>query len=153
MTKADRLTKLIEELRNVLKNRKLKSTVQREIILKAMLERNSHLTPDEILDEANKIAGKHKIGKATVYRALNFFEEEGFVTSISFGSEGKKYEINPLSHHDHMICLECDLIIEFVSQNIEDIQEQIASQNGFTIKHHAMQLYGTCKKCNDKKRT
>ena len=116
------------------------------------MENDGHLSSDEIYAAANKLAKGAQIGKATVYRTLNFFENEGFVSSISFGIDGKKYELDIKEHHDHMICVMCDGIAEFVSQEIEDMQEKIAKQNGFLIKHHAMQLYGVCNKCSENKK-
>lgn len=146
--------KLFEELssklRATVRDRGLKNTIQREVILKALINTKGHLTSDEILSAVVKTPEGKNIGKATIYRTLNFFEQEGFVSSISFGIDGKKYELQIKEHHDHMICDVCDEIIEFVSEEIEKIQLQIAEQNGFEIKWHAMQLHGLCRECNEK---
>jgi Fur family ferric uptake transcriptional regulator len=121
------------------------------MVLKVMIEAKGHLTPDDVLYAANKLLGKQKLGKATVYRALNLFEEEGIVTSISFGIEGKKYELNLHKHHDHMICNSCGDITEFYSEEMENIQDKIALEHGFKITSHAMQLFGLCSSCATKK--
>jgi len=142
-----KLNKLLVKLRELLKEQKLKNTAQRELILQAMFENNGHLTPDEVLVASNKLSGNNKIGKATIYRTLNFFEKEGFITSISFGIDGKKYELNLHKHHDHMICDRCGAIDEFFSEEIETIQENIAKNSGFELRYHATQLFGVCKKC------
>lgn len=90
------------------------------------------------------------IGIATIYRTLNLLEESGMVTSISFGSAGKKFELANKPHHDHMICKTCGKIIEFQDDTIEQRQLKIAKEHGFKLSSHLMQLYGTCKDCQKK---
>ncbi len=138
---------LITKLRGRVREQNLKNTSQREVIMRAMFKHKGHFTPEEILSFAQKEENGKNIGIATVYRALNFFEQDGFVVSISFGAEGKRYELNTKEHHDHMICDECDKIIEFESDEIEKLQEVEAAKKGFLIKYHAMQLHGICKEC------
>jgi Fur family ferric uptake transcriptional regulator len=87
------------------------------------------------------------IGIATVYRALSFLEEVDLITSITFGTDGKKYESNSKSHHDHLICTSCGKIIEFIDEEIEKRQDKIAKKNRFKILSHSMQLYGICENC------
>jgi Fur family ferric uptake transcriptional regulator len=69
------------------------------------------------------------------------------VTSISFGAQGKKFELGNKPHHDHMICKNCGEIIEFEDKAIERRQKQIAKEKNFNLTGHLMQLYGTCDKC------
>lgn len=141
---------LITKLREKVKELNLKNTSQREVIMRAMYANKGHHTPEEILQFTQKEDGGKDIGIATIYRALNFFEETKFVISISFGADGKKYELNTRAHHDHMICTECSRIIEFESDEIEKLQEAEAAKKGFFIQDHAMQIYGICKDCQKK---
>lgn len=143
---------LIARLREKVKELSLKNTSQREVIMRAMYNNKGHHTPEEILQFTQKEKGGKDIGIATVYRALNFFEDTKFAISISFGSEGKKYELNTRAHHDHMICTECGIIIEFESDEIEKLQEDEAAKKGFKIQDHAMQIYGVCKECQKTKK-
>ncbi len=138
---------LITRLREKVKELNLKNTSQREVIMRAMFKHKGHYTPEEILQFTQKEDGGKDVGIATVYRALNFFEETKFVISISFAADGKKYELNVKAHHDHMICTECGKIIEFESDEIEKLQEVEAAKKGFLIQDHAMQIYGICKEC------
>ena len=139
------LQEYIQELKRRLKERGLKHSTQRELILKVLFEAKGHLTPEEIYQEVRK--SNHTIGLATVYRTLAFLEEEDLVHSLSFGSEGKKYELNRGEHHDHMICLRCGKIIEFYDDELERLQESIAQKAGFKLVTHQMHLYGLCKEC------
>ena len=152
MTKEKSVDALITKLRERVKEQNLKNTTQREVIIRAMFKHKGHFTPEEILGFTQKEEGGKNIGIATVYRALNFFEQEGFVVSISFGVDGKRYELNVKEHHDHMICDECEKIIEFESDEIEKLQEAEAAKKGFLIKDHAMQLHGICKECQQQEK-
>ena len=73
------------------------------------------------------------------------------VTSISFGVQGKKFELANKPHHDHMICRQCGVIVEFEDQIIEKRQLAIAKEHGFKLTGHIMQLYGVCSECNKQK--
>jgi len=134
-----------EKLKDIVKSKGLKYSTQREEILKVLYNSNKHLTPEEIYHEVKKI--NSGIGLATVYRALSFLENEGLVNSISFGIEGKKYELNRGTHHDHMICLNCDKIIEFYDDKLETLQEKIAKKHGFKLITHELNMYGVCQDC------
>lgn len=141
---------IIEELRKIVKQKGLKYTEQREIVLSILLHADEHLTAEEIYNQIKKDFPETNVGIATVYRALGFLEEVYLITSINFGTDGKKYESNVKSHHDHLICTDCGKIIEFVDDEIEKRQEKIAKENKFKITSHSMQLYGVCQACQNK---
>lgn len=137
----------IEELKKIVKQKGLKYTEQREIVLNILIHAEDHLTAEEVYNEIKSQDKNSNIGIATVYRALSFLEEVDLITSINFGTDGKKYESNAKSHHDHLICTECGKIIEFLDDEIEKRQERIAKKNKFKITSHSMQLYGVCSDC------
>lgn len=138
---------VIEELKKIVKQKGLKYTEQREIVLSILLHAEDHLSAEEVYNEVKAQNVDSNIGIATVYRALSFLEEVDLITSITFGSDGKKYESNSKSHHDHLICTECGKIVEFLDDEIEKRQERIAKKNKFKITNHSMQLYGICADC------
>jgi len=143
-------TLLLDELKSVLKRNGLKHTKQREAILKTLYTHNEHHTPEEILQLLKSDFPNEKIGIATVYRTLALFEEEGLVESISFGKDGKKYEIGHKKHHDHLICVSCGKIIEFIDEIIEKQQEIVAKNNKFYMIDHSMKIVGYCEECYKK---
>ncbi len=143
-----KLQEYLQELKSIVKKRGLKHSSQREQILTVLYHAKGHLTPEEIYIEVKK--QNPSIGLATIYRTLSFLEKEDIVSSISFGSEGKKYELNRGEHHDHMICLECGKIIEFFNEDLEKLQEQIAKNAEFRLLTHQMNMYGICKECQEK---
>jgi Fur family transcriptional regulator, ferric uptake regulator len=140
---------IIDELKKIVKQKGLKYTEQREIVLSVLLHAKEHLSAEEVYNEIKREHQDSNIGIATVYRALSFLEEVDLIASITFGTDGKKYESNAKSHHDHLICTSCGKIIEFMDDEIEKRQEKIAKKNKFKITSHSMQLYGTCETCQE----
>ncbi len=141
---------LLSDFKALLKKNSLKFTIQREVILETLYNSDEHLTPESLHHLIQEKFPDLKTGIATVYRTLSLLEDSNMVTSLSFGAQGKKYELGAKNHHDHLICTECGDITEFVDEQIEDRQHKIADELGFAMKDHSMQIYGICKKCQDK---
>ncbi|HEX5710079.1 MAG TPA: Fur family transcriptional regulator [Sulfuricurvum sp.] len=143
--------KLLSDFKQLLKINSLKFTIQREVILETLYNSDEHLTPEAL---HHLIQEKHpdlNTGIATVYRTLSLLEDSEMVTSLSFGAQGKKYELGAKDHHDHIICTQCGSISEFVDEEIESRQKKIAEELGFLMQEHSMQIYGICKRCQTKK--
>jgi len=141
---------LLNDFKALLKENSLKFTIQREVILETLYNSDEHLTPESLHHLIQDNVPDLKTGIATVYRTLALLEESNMVTSLSFGAQGKKYELGAKEHHDHMICTECGDIIEFVDEEIENRQHLIADSLGFKMSDHSMQIYGICKNCQNK---
>jgi Fur family ferric uptake transcriptional regulator len=141
---------LLDNFKEILRQNSLKFTNQREIVLKTLYEEDEHYTPEDLYLIIKEKYPKINVGIATVYRTLNLLEHSDIITSITFGANGKKYELSTQMHHDHMICDYCNKIIEFHDDEIEQKQLQIAKKHGFKLKHHIMQLHGICQKCQEK---
>lgn len=124
----------------------LKNTNQRLVILEEFLKAASHLSTEELYLKVRK---KHpKIGYATVHRALKLFAECGIAAERNFGDGQGRFELaHGESHHDHLICNSCGLIIEFENPQIEKLQDKVARQHNFTIENHRLELYGRCSDC------
>ena len=142
---------LLERFKRVLRDNGLKYTKQREVPLQTLYNNSEHFTPEQLYLYIKERYPGLNVGIATVYRSLNLLEESGMVTSISFGAQGKKFELANKPHHDHMICRQCGVIVEFEDQIIEKRQLAIAKEHGFKLTGHIMQLYGVCGECNKQK--
>ena len=138
---------LLEEFKALLKKNGEKFTIQREVILETLYNSNEHLTPEALHQLIQKKHPDLKTGIATIYRTLSRLEDSDIVTSLSFGAQGKKYELGAKDHHDHMICTQCGDITEFVDDAIEERQHKISEAFGFKMLEHSMQIYGICKNC------
>ncbi|MCV2509269.1 MAG: transcriptional repressor, partial [Neisseriaceae bacterium] len=90
------------------------------------------------------------IGVATVYRVLTQFEEAGILTRHHFDTGKAVYELNTGDHHDNMICIRCGKVSEFFDTEMEELQERIASKQGYEILDHALYIYGICPDCSQK---
>jgi Fur family transcriptional regulator, ferric uptake regulator len=88
------------------------------------------------------------IGLATVYRVLTQFEAAGLVTRHHFENGMAVFELNHGAHHDHIVCLDCGRVEEFVDSGIEDRQQAVADKHGFEIQDHSLILYGRCRRAN-----
>jgi len=141
---------LLNKFKTLLKSNSLKFTKQRELILKFLYENEGHFTPEDIYMLIKKAYPDVNIGIATIYRTLTLMENEGIASSISFGVQGKKYELGLKKHHDHLICTSCGEIIEFFDETIEVQQEKIASKFNFKMTDHTMKIIGLCEKCQAK---
>ena len=142
---------LLSNFKSLLKKNNLKFTIQREVILETLYDSDEHLTPESLHQLIQKKYPDLKTGIATVYRTLALLEESSMVTSLSFGTQGKKYELGAKEHHDHLICTICGEITEFVDEQIEDRQHKIADALNFKMKDHSMQIYGICNNCQKEK--
>ena len=118
----------------------LKVTQPRKLVLQLLEEkRRKHLTADDIY-RALVEAGED-VGLATVYRVLSQFEAAGLVVKHNFEGGQAYYELDSGEHHDHMVCVETGKVIEFVSDEIERLQHEIAERHGYEIEDHSLVLY------------
>ncbi|MBN2824640.1 MAG: transcriptional repressor [Campylobacterales bacterium] len=138
---------LLRNFKDILKNSSLKYTKQREYILEALYTSHHHHTPEEIYRLIQSKYPKIKIGIATVYRTLSLLEDANLVSSLSVGDQGKRYELLSHEHHDHLVCIKCNRIMEFHDAVIEKRQEIIAKEFNFKMTDHTMQIIGICQEC------
>jgi Fur family transcriptional regulator, ferric uptake regulator len=138
---------LLENFKILLKENSLKFTLQREQILKTLYDAHEHLSPELLHSKIQANMPSLNIGIATIYRTLALLEESDLVTSLPFGKQGKKYELADKEHHDHMICIKCGKILEFIDEEIEKRQRKIAKEHQFIMTSHSMQIFGICIEC------
>ena len=116
-------------------------TDQRKIIAKVMSESTDHPDVDELHKRVSKF--DTKISIATVYRTVKLFEEAGIVAKHDFKGTKARYEEAAQEHHDHLIDVNTGEITEFVNEDIEKLQEQVAAKLGYKLVDHRLELYGS----------
>jgi Fur family ferric uptake transcriptional regulator len=137
-------------LRQLLRERGLKATRQRDEILRALKEAGSHITVDELYRSVRR-KNPH-IGYATVYRTLRLLSETGWASARRFGDRTARFEPRPAGeHHDHLICLGCQKIEEFEDGRLEALQDRVARRQGFRVMDHKLEIYGYCRSCTGKR--
>ena len=129
-----------------IKKKGLRTTRQREEVLRAFFSAGKHITVDDLYSLVKK--KNPEIGYATVHRNLKFLCECGLADEIKVGNTKARYEAKyGHRHHDHLICLRCGEFTEVNDEKIERLQERLAEANGFTPLRHKLEIYGLCKKC------
>ena len=119
----------------------LRLTDQRKLIAQVMSESEDHPDVDELHKRVNKLDAKISI--ATVYRTVKLFEEAGIFAKHEFKGTKARYEQTTREHHDHLIDINTGEIIEFVNQDIEKLQKEVAEKLGYKLVDHRLELYGS----------
>ena len=137
--------KIIKDFKKALSSEGLRFTEQRLQVLEDILSSDSHRDCNEIF-QSIKIKG-HQVSIPTIYRTLDVLVDYGFIRKLDIGDGAVKYE-KKLGHprHDHMICIETGKIIEFIDERIENVQDEIASNNDYEIVGRVHQLFVKPKK-------
>ena len=132
---------------NDLKKAGLKVTLPRVKILELLESSDTrHHTAEDIYKAL--LESGEEVGLATVYRVLTQFEAAALVTRHHFESGQAVFELNQGNHHDHLVCVKCGRVDEFYDDIIEQHQDKIASEKGYTITDHNLILYGVCSSCS-----
>lgn len=124
--------------------RGLRMTDQRRIIAKVLSEADDHPDAEELYARAVKL--DPKISLATVYRTVRLFSDADIVETHDFRDGRARYETADADHHDHLIDVNTGDVIEFVDEEIEELQHRIAEKLGYELVDHRLELYGRKKK-------
>jgi len=126
----------------------LKVTLPRVKILN-ILETSArrHMSAEDVFKSL--LSRGEEIGLATVYRVLTQFEGAGLVCRHHFEGGQSVFEFNRGGHHDHLVCVKCGKVVEFMEEAIEERQNAIAAQYGFTLEDHSLVIYGLCPGCRE----
>ena len=134
--------------RKELRKAGLKITLPRLKILEILeSSKDRHLSAEDIYKEL--LGSGEDIGLATVYRVLTQFEAAGLVTRHNFEGGHSVFELDDGDHHDHMVCVDTGEVTEFVSEEIERLQHEIAEKYGYDLVDHSLVLYVKSKDVDD----
>jgi Fur family ferric uptake transcriptional regulator len=118
----------------------LRMTGQRRVVAKVLAESQDHPDVEELHRRASAL--DPNISVATVYRTVRLFEEANILSRHDFGDGRARYEENPAEHHDHLIDVHSREVIEFRSDEIEELQREVARRLGYRLVGHRLELYG-----------
>ncbi len=122
----------------------LRLTEQRRVIAQVLESSDDHPDVEELYVRASAVDAR--ISLATVYRTVKLFEESGILEKLEFRDGRARYEDADRDHHDHLIDLHSGEVIEFVDEEIEELQDRIAKKLGYDLKGHRLELYGVPRK-------
>jgi Fur family ferric uptake transcriptional regulator len=127
-----------------LSRRNLRVTAQRRAIIDTVFSTSAHFTAEQLLAWSRR--RDKSVSRATVYRTLPLLTQSGLVREMDFGKAFKFYDPNYADHpdHHHIICEDCDRIVEFESDGIRKLEDEISHKLGFSLKTQRLQITGTC---------
>ena len=127
-----------------LETKALRMTDQRMAIIDTVFSTNEHFTADQLLEWSAQ--RDSSVSRATVYRTLPLLTESGLVREMDFGKDYKFYDPNYADHpeHSHIICKDCEKIVEFESEQIAQLESEIVRKLGFSVASQQLQLSGSC---------
>jgi len=130
-----------ELFRRFLKNKDLKITRQREILLRRIFEREEHFSAEQLED---RVKGDG-ISKATIYRTLQLLCEAGIVNEVALEDDRRMYE-HVWGHepHDHIVCLDCGKVFEFDGTELLEVEQRLARDVGFQPENHRLRIEARC---------
>ena len=127
-----------------LAQKNLRITSQRQVIIDTVFSTDKHFTAEELLEWSR--AKDRSVSRATVYRTLPLLTESGLVQEMDFGKDYKFYDPNYAHHpnHNHIICQDCERIVEFESEKIDKLENEISHELGFAVKSQRLQITASC---------
>ncbi len=134
-----------------LKEKKLRSTQERLLLVDEIMKTNGHFDADELY---TRIKSKRlKVSRATIYNTIDLLVESGLISRYRFGENHARFEkAIGRPRHDHLICLDCGDIIEFVNEKLDKIQKEVCDEKKFKMQNATLQIFGVCSKCQVKKK-
>lgn len=135
-----------QELESYLRQQGYRITPERFEVLDAVMAQPGHFEADELFLNLKKNGSK--VSRATVYKTLQILEDCDLVFRHRIKDHGSRYEkAFGRDHHDHLICIQCGKIVEFVDKTIEERQESVAREFNFRLISHSHQIFGICPDC------
>jgi Fur family ferric uptake transcriptional regulator len=133
-----------EKFMDFLAQKNLRVTTQRQVIIETVFSTDQHFTAEQLLEWSR--AKDRSVSRATVYRTLPLLTESGLVREMDFGKAYKFYDPNYADHpnHNHIICQDCEKIVEFESEKIDRLESEISHKLGFAVKSQRLQITATC---------
>ena len=140
-----------DKLKQILHKENLRYTQQRQEVWDEICSTSEHRDAEDIYNSLRK--RQTNVSRATVYRTIDVLVKNNLVRRLNLDDGRSRFENKiGIEHHDHIVCLDCRKIIEFMDETIEKMQIRIAKEQGFEIVRHVHQLFGRCldEKCPNK---
>ena len=141
----------VERFSQFLKTRGKRVTRQRQIIVEQIFSHHDHFDADELMDHLQELIAKRQVSRPTVYRTLGELVEAGLLRKMTLGGRGVFEHDYGYPSHDHLHCEVCNQLIEFRSQAMENLRDQVAKEYDFQVISHRMFVSGICSACRQRR--
>lgn len=144
-----------QEVRDIfsrfLQSHNLKQTRERFAVLDEIYSFHDHFEAEDILF---RMRSRNRVSRATIYRTLDLLLKCGLIRKYNFGQGEARYEhTHGRKHHEHMKCVYCGKVIEFISDEIERLQDVICERHNFRMTSHSLEIHGICSECQNSTQT
>jgi Fur family ferric uptake transcriptional regulator len=136
-----------EQFARFLQDRGKRVTRQRRLIVDTVFSHHDHFDADELMDHLQELIAKREISRPTVYRTLSELVEAGLLKKMTLGGRSVFEHEYGYPSHDHLYCQGCNRLIEFHSEALERIRDEVARQYDFQVVSHRMFVTGVCSEC------
>ncbi|MFQ6617834.1 MAG: Fur family transcriptional regulator [Fidelibacterota bacterium] len=137
----------IGKFKDILRSGGFKITPERLSVYMEIISMSEHFDAEELFFRLRRKS--KRISRATVYRTLSILQQKGLIRKVSLGKNYSHYEKSGGQiHHEHLICIKCGSVIEFVNEEMENIQDEVCQTYKFTPIKHSLQIFGICKECS-----
>jgi Fur family ferric uptake transcriptional regulator len=140
-----------ERFEEYLQSRGKRITSQRRALVDFIFERHDHFDADELIATLPGRTRGDKISRPTVYRTLNELVEAGLLRKMALGGRAVYEHDYGYPQHDHLHCQICDKLIEFQSDELQEIRDAVAREHNFRVTGHRLIISGTCHDCSRKR--
>ena len=137
----------VERFSQFLKTRGKRVTTQRQIIVEQVFSHHDHFDADELLDHLKEPIARREVSRPTVYRTLGELVDAGMLLKMNLGGRSIFEHSYGYPQHDHLLCKQCNRLIEFHSPELEQLREAVADKHDFQVLGHRMMISGICAEC------
>lgn len=122
-------------------------TRARQAIFRALVESGGHVSADDIVASVRR--EEPSVGRMTVYRTLDLLRQLGLVQPVYQGTGAAHYVLMDEGHHHHLVCSNCDRVVEFDECMAQEMAKALGERFEFEIQGHLLEFYGLCAECRD----
>lgn len=140
-----------ERFSEYLQSRGKRITHQRRVLVDHVFERHDHFDADELIANLSRLEEGRKVSRPTVYRTLNELVESGLLRRMNLGGRAVYEHDYGYPQHDHLHCTICDQLIEFQSDELEQLREAVGREHRFRVTGHRLIVTGICHDCSTKR--
>lgn len=141
-----------ERFEEYLQSRGMRNTKPRKILVEQVFSSHDHFDADELMDRLPRKGNDGYVSRSTVYRLLAEFVEAGLLRTIELDGRTVYEHDYGYPQHDHLYCNSCHQLIEFQSDEIIRLRDELASKNNFRVDGHRLIINGECEACIKAKR-